>query len=125
MPYLYIDGDGIGHKIESCFLQNDEYNLAKLSEEVSNVVGIITQYLESKNQRIILSAADGIVCNGPAIDLQSLMEYIRGNSRVLTFSVGQGHLLSHAYLGLRYAKANGKDTICISDGLTYKMFDYK
>lgn len=124
MPYLYIDGDGIGHKIESAFLENDQKGLVVISKEVFSVVDVITQYLKGKKQEIILSAADGIVCSGPQVNLEGLIEYIRAHTSTLTFSIGQGDSLSHAYMALRYAKAKGKDMACVFDGGVYRIMRY-
>ena len=53
MIYTYIDGDNIGLKIETCFLENDERGLLIINRKIISIVNQISEYLITQNQEII------------------------------------------------------------------------
>ncbi len=117
MIFAYIDGDDIGLKIENSFMNNDEYKLQKINEEVKNIIAVITKYLVDVDSEIIFSGADGIICKAVELDSKGLLEHIRSLKTDLSFSIGVGKSLRDAFLALRYAKSNGKDIVAIyNDG---------
>ena len=107
--YVYIDGDNIGLKIESSFLENDEDSLITINNQVKLIVKEITDSLIELGQEIIFSGADGIICKGNKISNLHLLKTIRSISRNITFSIGSGNSLSDCYIALRYAKSKGKN----------------
>ena len=109
MKYSYIDGDNIGLLIESSFLRDDELSLKIVNETVKNDVQNITKYLISKNQEIIFSGADGIICKGNDLNIYQTLEFIRKSKSNITFCIGSGNTLKDCYIALRYAKSNGKN----------------
>jgi len=117
MMYAYIDGDDIGLKIEKSFMNNDEINLQKINNDVINAVNSISNQLITDGFDIIFSGADGIICKRNYIDIKELFDLIGYNSMEINFSLGVGPSLCDAFLALRYAKANGKNTAALfNDG---------
>lgn len=115
MKFAYIDGDDIGLKIEKSFMDNDEDNLKRINDDVKLTIKKITQYLIKKNYKIIFSGADGIICKGADIQIDSILNFIRTLNGDLKFSIGAGNCLRDSYLALRYAKSNGKNIGAIFD----------
>jgi len=113
MMYAYIDGDDIGLKIETSFMDNDEECLRGINELVKETVKKITDKLETLEYKIIFAGADGIICKKEEMDIQKILDYIRGQCDELQFSIGVGMNLRDAYLALRYAKSNGKNIAVI------------
>jgi hypothetical protein len=109
MNYTYIDGDNIGLKIESSFLQNDESRLVRINQDVIDAIGKITSHLLLNQQEIIFSGADGIICKGQAINGPELLHFVRNCNQSITFSIGTGRTLRESYIALRYAKAFNKN----------------
>jgi hypothetical protein len=114
LKYISIDGDDIGRKITSSYLNNDENKLQLISHELENLTLAIADYLVDNNFSIIFRAADGVVasttneCNFSKIfsDIRSLC------SSGITFSAGVGENLRESYIALLNAKSSGKD--CLS-----------
>lgn len=115
MMYAYIDGDDIGLRIENSFMNNDEIRLKGINSEVKTIVDKITTYLEENNYTIIFSGADGIICKNEKIDVKQILNFIRDNSKEISFSIGLGNNLRDSFLALRYAKSSGKDIAAILD----------
>lgn len=113
MMYAYIDGDDIGLRIEHSFMSNDEIRLKEINEGVKLIVGKITTFLEQNNYSIIFSGADGIICKNEHINVKQILEFIRNNSKEISFSIGAGNSLRDSFLALRYAKSSGKDIAAI------------
>ncbi|WP_053361938.1 mCpol domain-containing protein [Bacillus sp. FJAT-27251] len=109
MMFAYIDGDDIGLKIENSFMENDEIRLRDINESVKDAVKKVQIELESKKYKIIFAGADGIICKREEINIKELLDYLRGATKELTFSIGVGMSLRDAFLALRYAKSSGKD----------------
>ncbi|MFC4808824.1 mCpol domain-containing protein [Paenibacillus sp. GCM10023250] len=115
MMYVYIDGDDIGLKIEKSFMNNDEISLQKINNDVKNAVNSISSQLVIGGFDIIFSGADGIICKRDFVDVKELFDLIRHNSKGINFSLGVGSSLCDAFLALRYAKSNGKNTAALFD----------
>lgn len=115
MMYAYIDGDDIGLRIEHSFMNNDEVTLKEVNDNVKLIVGKVTEYLIENNAKIIFSGADGIICKGDIIEPKKIIDFIRTNSKDISFSIGIGNCLNDAFLALRYAKSSGKDIVAIYD----------
>lgn len=115
MMYAYIDGDDIGLRIENSFMNNDETRLGGVNDEVKRIVKKITTFLEEKNYKIIFSGADGIICKNENIDAKEILQFIRNNSKEISFSIGGGNSLRDSFFALRYAKSSGKDIAAIFD----------
>ena len=109
MKFVYIDGDDIGLRIENSFLNNDESTLQKVNMEVKLIINKITDFLTSKDYNIIFSGADGIICKGDNVDVQSLLDFTRQLNNGFTFSLGSSNSLRGAYIALRYAKSINKN----------------
>jgi hypothetical protein len=109
MGYTYIDGDNIGLKIETSFLENDERSLIGINKDVKESILAITNFLLEKNQIIIFGGADGIICKGDNLDIGDTLDFIRINNRSMTFSIGAGIDLKDCYIALRYAKSLNKN----------------
>jgi hypothetical protein len=109
MGYTYIDGDNIGLKIETSFLENDEQSLIEINRKVQESIGLITNFLLERKQQIIFSGADGIICKGDNLDIGDTIDFIRLNNKDLTFSIGEGIDLKDCYIALRYAKSLTKN----------------
>lgn len=113
MMYAYIDGDDIGLRIENSFMNNDEIKLKEINDGVKEIIKKITTYLEGNNYTIIFSGADGIICKHEDINVKQVLEFIRSNSKEISFSIGVGNSLRDSFLALRYAKSSGKNVAAI------------
>ena len=111
MIYIGIDGDNIGIKIEKSLLENDEINVARISEEMTSSIKKITNYLKVLNFEIIFSAGDDILCKGEFIEIANLSNFLAEIKNTNTFSVGIGNTLEKTYVALKYAKSIGKNKI--------------
>lgn len=111
MIYIGIDGDNVGTKIEKSLLENDEINVARVSEEITNSVKKITNYLKIINFKIIFSTGDDILCKGESIEIDKLSDFLAEIKNTNTFSVGIGNTLEKTYVALKYAKSIGKNKI--------------
>jgi hypothetical protein len=111
MNYTYIDGDNIGLKIESSFLDNDETRLIQINQDVIKTITKITNYFLLNDQEIIFSGADGIICKGKPVDAAELLNFVRNCDPSITFSIGTGNTLRESYIALRYAKALNKNIL--------------
>lgn len=112
--YLTIDGDDIGRKITSCYLENDELKLAEISSILTYTVREISSLLQTEGFKLIFSAADGIVgvSTNREIDLTGLFQKVqRLAPDGITFSAGAGRDLKDAYCALTYAKCKGKNNL--------------
>lgn len=109
MTFTYIDGDNIGLRIETSFLENDERSLIAVNEMVKYSIETITDFLIYHNQSIIFSGADGIICKGQHLDINNLIDFIRTTISEISFSIGVGKNLKDCYVALRYAKAKQKN----------------
>jgi hypothetical protein len=107
--YAYIDGDDIGLRIENSFMENDESRLKYVNELVKETVERISLELKSSDYEIIFGGADGIICKKGKINIEELLQLLRGANKELTFSIGVGRSLRDAFLALRYAKSSGKN----------------
>lgn len=123
MDFIYIDGDNIGLTIEMSFLNNDEKLLKKINLDVVKSISKITEYLVLKNQEIIFSGADGIICKGENIILQELLEFTRIVNSKLTFSIGSGKSLKDCYIALRYAKSYNKNIAVAFQNDKFEVYD--
>lgn len=115
MKYAYIDGDDIGLKIESCFMNNDEEGLENINKLVSNSIIKITTYLEENDYKIVFSGADGVICKKNDFEAIEIKEYISYEIESLSFSIGVGRTLNDAYVALRYSKCHGKNKVTYFD----------
>lgn len=111
MIYIGIDGDNVGTKIEKSLLENDEINVARVSEEITSSVIKITNYLKIINFKIIFSTGDDILCKGESIEIDNLSDFLAEIKNTNTFSVGIGNTLEKTYVALKYAKSIGKNKI--------------
>lgn len=115
VTYLSIDGDDIGNKIARCYIENNETGLVKIIQELSSILTEICEYLKRAGFEVVFCAADGIVCKGPMLDLDTFGGYIRTVGQPnFTFSVGAGSSLQASFFALKYAKSIGKNIIVIS-----------
>lgn len=125
MTYTYIDGDNIGLEIETSFLENDENTLIAVNGLVKQSILLITEFLIEKEQIIIFSGADGIICKGESLDVSEVLDFIRLNVKKITFSIGIGMNLKDCYIALRYAKASNKNIGVSYLNNSFKVIDGK
>lgn len=111
--YISIDGDDIGMKITSCYLNNDEAQLGSLSEGIEGSTLKVAALLEQNGFFIIFRAADGVVAR-TMTDCNFEELFVRINlcaATGITFSAGVGSSLREAYIALLNSKSNGKNQI--------------
>jgi hypothetical protein len=111
MKYVTIDGDDIGQRITSAYLQNDLSRLIEINEIVRNKTDSIASYLQSNGFVIIFCAADGVAAYTAKedFDVISLFDEVRSIAAGdISFSAGVGKDLREAYIALLSAKSSGK-----------------
>ena len=123
MEYIYIDGDNIGLKIETSFLENDELSLKHINSEVKRSVEQITNFLIENKQIIVFSGADGIICKGESLNLSLTLDFIRTNNKNITYSIGAGNVMKDCYVALRYAKSINKNIAVKYNNGQFKIID--
>lgn len=115
MKYISIDGDDVGRKVTSCYLNNDSERLRSVIGDVDNATKSIAELLSSNGFEIIFCAADGVVAytdSMPKESFSDLFERINNLSPDgLSFSAGVGDNLHEAYIALLAAKSNGKNCL--------------
>jgi hypothetical protein len=114
--YILIDGDDIGNKIASVYIENDEKELIKIIHDLAHILNQICKFMETLNFEIIFCAADGIACKGSHLEVDSFARYIESIGKPnYTFSVGVGNELQTSFFALKYAKAVGKNKVVICE----------
>lgn len=111
MIYITIDGDDIGQRITRCYLSNDAKSLAKLNEQMREITGSISTYLEGIGFSIIFCGADGVAGYAESLNVAESAIFHEISSiakRCATFSVGTGASLRESYVALMAAKSLGK-----------------
>ena len=113
MKYISIDGDDVGRKITSCYLNNDEDKLYNISRELEDSTFKVASLLESRGFDLIFRAADGVVARIDGdCDFKDLFLVISSCSKNgITFSAGVGTSLREAYIALLNSKSNGKNQL--------------
>lgn len=110
MNYITIDGDDIGQKITSAYLNNNVHELIRVNDLVQEKTKQIATFLKSQGCEIIFCAADGVA--GVSVS-EINTEYFYSKIKLiaedkLSFSVGVGETLRDAYVALLSAKSAGK-----------------
>jgi len=111
MKYITIDGDDIGQRITSAYLQNDLTKLVQINQTVRNKTELIASYLRSEGFEIIFCAADGVAAYSSLenIDFILIFDVIQAiGAGDISFSAGVGGNLRTAYIALLSAKSSGK-----------------
>lgn len=113
MNYISIDGDDVGRKITSYYLQNAAEKLSQFCDEMKAATEQISAYLEERGFEVIFCAADGVAAS---IESESNFENIfqelcKFAPEGITLSAGVGQTLSQSYISLLSAKSNGKNCI--------------
>lgn len=111
MKYISIDGDDVGRKITSCYLNNNCSELKKLSQSLKETTREISNKLEKYGFDIIFCAADGVVASTQLdVDLEVVFIELQNLApNGITFSAGVGSNLRESYVALTSAKCNGKN----------------
>ncbi len=111
MKYITIDGDDIGQRITSHYLNNDLHSLSKMNDLVNNKTNLIAEFLKKRGFTIIFCAADGVTgyhqdeVKDDDLIFKSINN-IAGDE--ITFSIGIGDTLRNSYIALLSAKGSGK-----------------
>ncbi|CAH6812958.1 hypothetical protein CWO33_23885 [Vibrio splendidus] len=113
MNYITIDGDDIGRRITSCYLNADEKGLKDISLGLKAAVENVADLLKSNGFEVIFCAADGVLAKTHAeVDYEMLFSEIQSCSTLnITFSAGVGDTLQSAYVALLDSKSSGKNQI--------------
>ena len=113
MNYITIDGDDIGRRITSCYLNEDEDGLKDISLGLKSAVENIADLLKSNGFEVIFCAADGVLAKTHSeVDYELLFSKIQRCSALnFTFSAGVGDTLQSAYVALLDSKSSGKNQI--------------
>jgi hypothetical protein len=121
MIYIGLDGDDVGRNLERYFIENDEFHLSELSNNMSKSVNILAEFLHTIGCNIIFVAGDNILCKGENIDIEILLNYLGSFNGPCTFSCGIGETMEQTYLALKYAKSVGKNSLVRCNG--YSNFE--
>lgn len=110
MKFITIDGDDVGQKITSSYLNNDVSELVRVNSLIQSKTKSIAEYLEVQGFKVIFCAADGVagVSDSDFDGEHIYSEVKRIAGQELSFSVGVGDTLRDAYVALLYAKSSGK-----------------
>lgn len=113
MKFISIDGDDIGRKITSFYLNNNSIQLKQISDDLVSSTSRISELLKEKDFEIIFCAADGVVsCSKIEHNFSKLFNLISELSPTgITFSAGVGNSLRESYIALLSAKSDGKNCL--------------
>ena len=113
MKYISVDGDDVGRKITSCYLNNNEDKLHLFSRGLEEATFKIAGLLEKKGFDVIFRAADGVVARvNSECNFEELFQAISAcSTNGITFSAGVGSSLRDAYVALLNSKSNGKNQL--------------
>lgn len=113
MKYISIDGDDVGRKITSCYLNNDEHKLNLISKQLGETTSEIANVLTRKGFDVLFNAADGVVATTKNdSDFDEIFRAINlCSTNGITFSAGVGDSLREAYIALLNSKSNGKNQL--------------
>jgi hypothetical protein len=111
LPYIMIDGDDVGVKVESHVLANDVPGFVRSANMISSTIEeIANRSAQILGVKLISVGGDSVLleADNEAVDalVGSLVRFQRPGA--LTFSVGVGASLRESFLALRMAKASGK-----------------
>ncbi|MFI0718136.1 mCpol domain-containing protein [Streptomyces sp. NPDC021224] len=116
MPYLIIDGDDIGSKIEAHLLANDIDAFVTSSKEVSVAVDELAEALtKAPGIYVVSTGGDSILARVEESCVDSLGNLLSSLQRPgrFTFSAGIGDTLRETFIALRMAKATGKHRVVV------------
>ncbi|EMK3397952.1 mCpol domain-containing protein [Vibrio parahaemolyticus] len=113
MKYITIDGDDIGRRITSYYLNENEAGLERISYDLTLAVENISNLLTASGFEVIFCAADGVLAKTSLdINYELLFSQIQlCATHNITFSAGVGGSLKSAYIALMDAKSSGKNQI--------------
>lgn len=106
--YVYIDGDGVGDKLEGYIINNDLQRAAELSTRINENLKEMIATLLARDVEIFFAGGDNVFA---CLDLDRELLHRLLNSFLnwtgITASAGVGTTPAEAFLALRAAKALG------------------
>ncbi|WP_348680491.1 mCpol domain-containing protein [Marinobacter nauticus] len=113
LNYISIDGDDVGRKITSLYLENATAKLSQFCDEMKGATEKISNFLKGQGFEVIFCAADGVAASIESdIDFErAFTELCKFAPEGITLSAGVGQSLSQSYIALLSAKSNGKNCI--------------
>jgi minimal CRISPR polymerase domain len=107
--YVAIDGDDVGRRLEGLVVRGEVDELRRFSRGVDGDLDTLANILESIAFDSFVKGGDTILACGPAHDPAWFARHL--TTVTITISVGLGRSLTEAFLGLKIAKASGKNQI--------------
>ncbi|MBH87498.1 MAG: hypothetical protein CL604_18380 [Alteromonadaceae bacterium] len=113
MNYISIDGDDVGRKITSLYLENAVAKLSHFCDEMKVATEKMSNYLTERGFEVVFCAADGVAASIESdIDFESVYTNLcKFAPEGINLSAGGGKTLSQSYIALLSAKSNGKNRI--------------
>lgn len=106
--FLYIDGDGIGHRLEGYVVDNDLEAAADLSRRIGRALCDMEQTLVASGAHIIFCGGDNLLAVAELDEFlfRRLLHQFK-DSVGCSASAGVGRTATEAYLSLTVAKSMG------------------
>lgn len=111
MPYLILDGDDVGSKVEAHLLANDLQSFTTSSNEISTSIERLANCLNNITGVSVISVGgDSILAQVDLPETSLLHNQLSELQRPgeFTFSAGIGKTLRESFIALRMAKTAGK-----------------
>lgn len=108
MVYIYLDGDGIGRRIEAYIVSGDLEGAARFSKHVTEALCAMEEVLNESGAEIVFSGGDNILAKVADLGdvFYDLLKIFFGKTGA-TASAGVGLTATQAFLGLALAKSLG------------------
>jgi len=105
MPYLAVDGDDVGRRLERLLLGNQTEEAKTFSMGVEADLATLRGHLEAIGACVVFCAGDGLLAQVPgSVDLSQMPK-----PKAITWSMGLGRDACDAVLALKKAKGLGRD----------------
>ncbi|WP_411115044.1 mCpol domain-containing protein [Streptomyces sp. 029-5] len=111
MLFAIIDGDDVGHEIESHLLTNDVSGFVRTSDTISATIESLAGHASRISGVTLVSVGgDSILLQVGENSIARLSDELESLQRPghFTFSVGVGATLRESFIALRMAKSSGK-----------------
>lgn len=106
--FLYVDGDGIGHRLEGYVADNDLEGAADLSRRIAVALNDMERVLVASGARIVFCGGDNLLAMVELDEFlfRRLLHQFK-DSVGCSASAGVGRTATEAYLSLTVAKSMG------------------
>jgi GTP cyclohydrolase III len=108
MPFLAIDGDNIGSRVEKLVIMEQAEKLSLYATEVSQRLQYLGQCFNELGGTLVFIGGDSILVNFARSEIEKIKSVLI-EPHPVRFSAGWGSTMREAYIALKVAKSSGKN----------------